>query len=444
MHLSIVDKSPRWLTVSGSRELVGRLNRFASRLERLSRNLGPDADLSTLRKKLRRAYREVSSGGSSGSLFRVIWAPSDEERVEQNRWKKRLSAIRTHPAAHGFVRGRSCIGACRSHSTYWGATGRGDVSYASIDLEGFFPGIRATQIMEALEAHGISAEDASACVEANTIPVGFQNSLLHDSSAAWMIAQAVSAKIRDSRPFIRIGNLVDSRSLAATPGGADIKECAGRALLGVMAGLDPGLTPHDRILMQGSPAAPAISNLVAKRMDYRLEGLAKARRCHYTRYADDIVFSWKGRRTKREIRLLMWSMARIAVESGFRVNRKKSIVMGPGMPQRLLGYNMNSGRPTVPRSYREDVRRELRDGSRDPLEQARTLGKLAHVATAHPEEAARMLLGAVPAGMGSVMDRDAGMDIPPVEGASPPWEIEEGPERAIELDPAWEDDQDQG
>ena len=42
---------------------------------------------------------------------------------------------------------------------------------------------------------------------------------------------------------------------------------------------------------QGAPTSPAISNLIAFRLDRRLAGLAEAHGFSYTRYADDLAFS---------------------------------------------------------------------------------------------------------------------------------------------------------
>ncbi len=46
-----------------------------------------------------------------------------------------------------------------------------------------------------------------------------------------------------------------------------------------------------RFLPQGSPASPAVTTLIAYKMDKRLEGLAKKMGFTYTRYADDLTFS---------------------------------------------------------------------------------------------------------------------------------------------------------
>ena len=49
-----------------------------------------------------------------------------------------------------------------------------------------------------------------------------------------------------------------------------------------------------RGLPQGACTSPGLSNLVAKRLDRRLEGLASKLGITYTRYADDLTFSGDG------------------------------------------------------------------------------------------------------------------------------------------------------
>jgi RNA-directed DNA polymerase len=46
-----------------------------------------------------------------------------------------------------------------------------------------------------------------------------------------------------------------------------------------------------RVLPQGSPASPTITNILCKKLDRRLSGLAKRFGINYSRYADDITFS---------------------------------------------------------------------------------------------------------------------------------------------------------
>ncbi|MEX5339395.1 reverse transcriptase domain-containing protein [Pseudomonas sp. I2] len=48
----------------------------------------------------------------------------------------------------------------------------------------------------------------------------------------------------------------------------------------------------DGKLAQGAPTSPLISNMICRKLDSQLQALAKSCKCHFTRYADDITFSF--------------------------------------------------------------------------------------------------------------------------------------------------------
>jgi RNA-directed DNA polymerase len=115
-----------------------------------------------------------------------------------------------------------------------------------------------------------------------------------------------------------------------------------------------------RSLPQGAPTSPSITNALCLRMDCRLSGLARKLGCKYTRYADDLTFSWHGK-GQSDIGALMRGVGTIVRAEGFEVHNKKTRVMRTGARQKVTGLIVNAPPPGVPavRPMRKTVR-ELR------------------------------------------------------------------------------------
>ncbi|WP_206028668.1 reverse transcriptase family protein [Thalassoroseus pseudoceratinae] len=129
-----------------------------------------------------------------------------------------------------------------------------------------------------------------------------------------------------------------------------------------------------RALPQGACTSPALSNLVCRRLDSRLTGLAKQFGANYTRYADDLTFSGSG----DVANMAGWVIAKIrhvVADEGFTLNRKKTRVQRPNMRQTVTGVVVNE-RPGVPRKL---VRR-----LRAILHNAQTTGLAAQNRENHP------------------------------------------------------------
>ena len=115
------------------------------------------------------------------------------------------------------------------------------------------------------------------------------------------------------------------------------------------------LTTHEGGLPQGAPTSPRLSNLVNYRMDARLEGLAHRLDARYSRYADDLTFSFSVDDANR-IRRLIASVTVILHESGYRVRRQKLRIRRRHQQQRVTGLVVNGGRPRLPRGTRRWLR----------------------------------------------------------------------------------------
>ena len=195
-----------------------------------------------------------------------------------------LEKIPPHPAAHGFIRGRSVKTFAAPH------VGRHIV--LRMDLRNFFTSIAGARIQTLFRTIGYpeSVADLLGGICTNSVPYD-----------VWKSCSA------DIAPH----ELHETHSLYARP--------------------------H---LPQGAPTSPALSNLCAYRMDCRLSGLAKSAGAEYTRYADDLAFSG-GEGFAGFVECFSAHVAAILVEEGFTVHHRKTRIMRQGVRQHLAGLVVN-------------------------------------------------------------------------------------------------------
>lgn len=115
-----------------------------------------------------------------------------------------------------------------------------------------------------------------------------------------------------------------------------------------MDGVEYFVQKSERILPQGSPASPAISNLIAFRLDKKIKGLASKYNFIYTRYADDLTFSTSADNEKQIAKLLFF-LEKIILSEGLAINPDKTTVMRKGRQQRVTGIVVNK-KLNIPRN----------------------------------------------------------------------------------------------
>jgi retron-type reverse transcriptase len=125
-------------------------------------------------------------------------------------------------------------------------------------------------------------------------------------------------------------------------------------------------------LPQGAPTSPAISNLVCRKLDERLDRLIRRLKGNYTRYADDVTISLpglgrnkrlrrhKGRKTLSRpqfvSRNLLTLIRQIIEQEGFRIQMKKKVrVQRPHQRQTATGLVVNQA-VHLPRDLRRRIR----------------------------------------------------------------------------------------
>lgn len=114
----------------------------------------------------------------------------------------------------------------------------------------------------------------------------------------------------------------------------------------------------DRILPQGSPASPMLTNIICSHMDYRISGLAAKYGFTYTRYADDMSFSLPREDKRDDIPLgsFFSILSQIIEEEGFSVNREKTRILRESACQSVTGVVLNGKEPGVSRKWVKNFR----------------------------------------------------------------------------------------
>ena len=109
----------------------------------------------------------------------------------------------------------------------------------------------------------------------------------------------------------------------------------------------------ERFVPQGAPTSPALTNLLCRRLDSRLSGMAAHFGFVYTRYADDLVFS----SSQKEARVISLQRGVLLVleSEQFIVNPDKIAVMRRGARQSVTGLVVNGTQG--PRVSRRDLKR---------------------------------------------------------------------------------------
>lgn len=120
---------------------------------------------------------------------------------------------------------------------------------------------------------------------------------------------------------------------------------------------------YESSLPQGAPTSPVISNMIARQLDRKLEALAKKHRCTYSRYVDDITFSFSIRwpRLPRAIVdvdghgvACGLELVQIIEDEGFRVNSNKVYLAGQSARMEVTGITVNAW-PNVSRRFERQV-----------------------------------------------------------------------------------------
>lgn len=106
-------------------------------------------------------------------------------------------------------------------------------------------------------------------------------------------------------------------------------------------------------LVQGTPTAPAIANIIMKKFDEPIGKWCADKNIVYTRYCDDMTFS--GDFSKD---LVISKVTKLLNSMNLYPNEKKTIVIPKNKRQVVTGVMVNE-KIQVPESYRKEIRKEI-------------------------------------------------------------------------------------
>lgn len=236
-----------------------------------------------------------------GAVPRLLEAPTPLLRAVLRRALDRILVwVPVHPAAHGFVAGRSAVTNAACHV---GAT-----TVVTVDLRTFFSSITAARVN------------------------GLFRSMGYPEAIAWTLTGLCTHR-------------TPGWALTAMPAGGD--SSARHQLRAALRGAH---------LPQGAPTSPALANLACFSLDHRLQRYAAASGLTYSRYADDLTFSGETVRTVPLVR----AVTEIAQDEGFAVNSRKTRARHRGQRQSVTGIVTNR-RLGTPREDRDQLRAVLHE-----------------------------------------------------------------------------------
>jgi RNA-directed DNA polymerase len=107
-------------------------------------------------------------------------------------------------------------------------------------------------------------------------------------------------------------------------------------------------------LPQGAPTSAMLANFVARRLDAEIQSIATQHGATYTRYADDMVLTLSNG-SDITCTSVFREVASVVKRHGFRINRRKSRIVGPGGRKVVTGLVVNDLRPRLPKSVKSEI-----------------------------------------------------------------------------------------
>lgn len=202
--------------------------------------------------------------------------------------------------SHGFMRSKSVITSAKSHEA-------GPDLLINIDLENFFPSITFERVRGLFQSFGYS---------------GYIASLL---AMICTYCERMALEIKGETRYIKTS---------------------------------------ERILPQGSPASPMITNIICRNMDKRINGLCQKLGLNFTRYADDMSFSYIGNIQDFAVGSFLNSIRKIIEDEGFHIKEEKTHILRKNNRQYITGIVINNEEIGVPKKWVKTLKASIHNAEK--------------------------------------------------------------------------------
>lgn len=269
----------------------------------------------------------------SGGIRRIAAPQGKLKTVQRKILGEILEKVPVSASTHGFLKEHSVVTGAKSHSL-------SPACLINIDLEDFFPTITFQRVRGAFQMFGYSGYIASLlamlCTYCERIPI----------------------EVKGETCYVKIS---------------------------------------DRILPQGSPASPMLTNIICSGMDRRIAGLANQYGYQYTRYADDMSFSLEKEKESHLGTFLNY-IKQIIEEEGFHINQKKTRILRPNTCQSVTGVVINGEEVGVNRKWVKNFRAllhhakiEMEQGEISKERQNQITGRIAWLKSVNSERYQKLI-----------------------------------------------------
>jgi RNA-directed DNA polymerase len=314
-----------------------------------------------LGKKRYTVFKVKKKSGSE----RIIHAPVKGLKSLQKTLSFILQCVfEPHNAAMGFVRHKSIIDNAKLHV--------GSNYVYNIDLKDFFPSVDQARIWKCLQLKPFNLSKENSVEPEYMKWEDFKKEYLKTEGPI----NFYKGKGREftNTPYGTIyvaNNFDDKKDKFVLMGGSFLKSKEGKSLEGtlwlvnklptsnrleianIIASLCCTEIEVDRknetgewqkvkrkVLPQGAPTSPVITNIICQKLDYLLSGVAKRFGLKYSRYADDITFSSIHNVYQPESKFLI-ELNRIIADQNFHIKESKTRLQKDGYRKEVTGLLVN-------------------------------------------------------------------------------------------------------